>query len=137
MSEAVLIDTGPLVAILSESDGNHARCVNHLREIRGTLVTCWPVVTEAAWLLRAYPLKVRALLSSIAEGHFVLAALGASDAAAISTVLSKYSDLGIQLADAALIHLANRERIDTIFTLDRRDFGVMRLAHGRKVNVIP
>jgi hypothetical protein len=43
----------------------------------------------------------------------------------------------IRLADASLVHLANREGIEMMFTLDRRDFGVLRLAHGRKLRLIP
>ena len=55
----------------------------------------------------------------------------------ITVILAKYADLGVQLADASLVHLANREGIDTIFTLDRRDFGVMRLAHGKRIRLVP
>jgi hypothetical protein len=36
-----------------------------------------------------------------------------------------------------LVHLANREGIETMFTLDRRDFRVLRLAGGKKFRVIP
>jgi len=36
-----------------------------------------------------------------------------------------------------LVHLANREGIETMFTLDRRDFGVLRLSRGRKLHLIP
>ena len=42
-----------------------------------------------------------------------------------------------QLADAALVYLANREGIDTIFTLDYRDFAVYRSAHKRAFRVVP
>jgi predicted nucleic acid-binding protein len=45
--------------------------------------------------------------------------------------------LGIQLADASLVYLANREGIETMFTLDRRDFGALRLARGKKLRLIP
>jgi hypothetical protein len=45
--------------------------------------------------------------------------------------------LRIQLADASLVHLANREGIESIFTLNWRDFGVLRLAHGKKLRLIP
>lgn len=48
-----------------------------------------------------------------------------------------YQDLKIQLADAALLHLANRESIETVFTLDRRDFSVLRLARNRRLRVVP
>jgi hypothetical protein len=48
-----------------------------------------------------------------------------------------YEGLRIQLADASLVHLANREGNEVMFTLDRRDFGVLRLAHGKKLRPIP
>jgi predicted nucleic acid-binding protein len=133
----VLIDTGPVVAILLESDEHHETCVEQLHRIRGPLLTCWPVITEAAWLLRAYPQAIRKLLSSFHKRPFELVPLGETDLPGIATILARYASLGIQLADASLVHLANREGIETMFTLDRRDFGVLRLAHGKKLHLIP
>jgi predicted nucleic acid-binding protein len=133
----VLVDTGPIVAILAEGDEHHVECVDQLRRIRGPLLTCWPVITEAAWLLRAHPGAIKKLLSSFNRRPFELVALGEAGIPAIAAILAKYEALGLQLADAALVHLANREAIEWMFTLDRRDFGVVRLARGKKLHLIP
>jgi uncharacterized protein len=133
----ILIDTGPIVAILLASDEHHDTCVDQLRHIRVPLLTCWPVITEAAWLLRNYPQAIRRLLSSFDGRPFELASLDETDIPPIGAVLAKYQGLGIQLADASLLHLANRAGIETMFTLDRRDFGVLRLANRRKLRLIP
>ncbi len=133
----ILVDTGPIVAILLESDEHHEACVEQLRHITAPLLICWPVITEAAWLLRAYPQAIHRLLASFHNRPFALAPLGETDLPAIAAIQSKYRSLGIQLADASLVHLANREGIDTMFTLDRRDFSVLRLAHGKKLDLIP
>jgi len=133
----LLVDTGPIVAILLESDEHHEACVEQLRHIAGPLLTCWPVITEAAWLLRSFPQAIRKLLSSCNGRPFELAPLSATDLPGIAAILGKYESLGIQLADASLVHLANREGIDLMFTLDRRDFGVLRLAHGKRLRLIP
>jgi len=137
VSGQVLVDTGPIVAILSESDEHHQACVGQLQGISGPLLTCWPVITEAAWLLRAYPLAVGRLLSSFHGAPFELVPLGEADLSGIAAILAKYKGLGIQLADASLLYLANREGIETMFTLDRRDFSVLRLSRGRKLRLIP
>jgi len=87
--------------------------------------------------LRAYPLAVGALLASFNDRPFRLISLSEADLPGIAAILAKYERLGLQVADASLVHLANREGIDTVFTLDRRDFGVLRRAHGRKFHLIP
>jgi uncharacterized protein len=133
----ILLDTGPLVAILFEPDAQHEICTETLRRIRAPLLTCWPVITEAAWLLRASPHVVEKLLASFNGQPLYLARLDESDLDGIASILSKYSDLGLQVADASLVHLANREAIDTVFTLDRRDFSIVRLPRGRKLRLIP
>lgn len=133
----MLVDTGPIVAILSESDTYHDACIEQLHHIRGPLRTCWPVITEAAWLLRGYPQAIGRLLSSFCGRPFELVPLDETHLPGIGAILAKYQGLGIQLADASLVHLANREGIETMFTLDRRDFGVLRLARGKKLRLIP
>jgi hypothetical protein len=133
----VLADTGPIVAILSRRDQYHRTCVEALRDLPGPLFTCWPVITEAAWLLRRDSNAVQQLLNSIDTGFLELLPLTSADAKPIASILQKYRDIRIQLADAALIHLAARDGVDTIFTLDQRDFSVYRLPKGRAFRVIP
>jgi uncharacterized protein len=131
------VDTGPIVAILSASDEYHESCTEQLRKIQGKLISCWPVIAEAAWLLRTDARAVERLLSSLNAGLLELASLDRTDTPAIATILARYRDLRIQLADACLVHLANREAIETVFTLDRRDFSVLRRAGGKKFSVLP
>jgi predicted nucleic acid-binding protein len=95
------------------------------------------VITEAAWLLRNHSQALARLLAALDSGPFELIPLTSSDLPGISALLSKYSTLGLQLADASLAHLAAREKIDCIFTLDRRDFGVLRSGSRKKLRLIP
>jgi predicted nucleic acid-binding protein len=133
----VLVDTGPLVAILSRRDQHHRVCVEALREMPGPLFTCWPVITEAAWLLRHDGNAIERLLTSLNTGFLELLPLTSNDARPVAAILKKYRDIEAQLADAALVHLAARDGVDTVFTLDRRDFGVYRLPRGRRFRILP
>lgn len=133
----VLVDTGPIVAILSRADQYHNICSEALREMPGPLFTCWPVLTEAAWLLRRNSIAVEKLLRSIDSGFLELLPLTSEDAIPIAAILNKYRDVRIQLADAALVHIAARESLDTVFTLDQRDFSVYRLPKGRVFRLLP
>jgi hypothetical protein len=133
----VLVDTGPLVAILDDQDAHHRACVETLAVLDGPLYTCWPVVTEAAWLLRHSPGAVRRLLDSVNTAFVELLSLAGPEVRPIAELLEKYESIRPQLADAALVYLAGRERIETIFTLDRRDFSIYRTGSGRSFRILP
>lgn len=133
----ILVDTGPLVAILSSEDEHHAVCVDALRDIQGPLLSCWPVINEAAWLLRNSPRAVQQLLSGIDGSFLELLPLAGAEAAAIAALIKRYEDIHPQLADVALVYLANREQIETIFALDRRDFSIYRPGRRRMFRIIP
>jgi uncharacterized protein len=137
VTERALIDTGPLVALYHDQDPHHARCRAALAKLAPPLLTAWPVVTEAAWLLRKRPDALKAVFGGFANGLFRLLPLDDGDLAAIAAILARYETTGIQLADASLAHLADREGIRTVFTTDRRDFSVIRLKRNRALRLIP
>jgi uncharacterized protein len=133
----ILVDTGPLVAILSDQDEHHLSCVAALKEMPGPLLTCWPVITEAAWLLRRSPRAIQQLLASMDSGLIEILPLAGSEAKSVSAIMKRYENIAPQLADAALVYLAGRERIEMIFTLDRRDFSIYRGARRRAFRLLP
>ena len=133
----ILLDTGPLVALLAENDAHHSRCVETLARLSPPLLTCWPVLTEAAWILRRYPHPADRLNDARSAGLFDILPLNADDLPAIAAVMSRYEDAGLQFADAALAHLAERENIRTVFTTDRRDFSIIRFKRNCMLKLLP
>jgi predicted nucleic acid-binding protein len=97
------------------------------------------VLTEAAHLLvgQAGFHLVEQLLNSCGTGFLEILTLGDSHAQAVARFLEKDRDQAPDLADAALVHLAERERIEHVFTLDRGDFSVYRTASGRALTLLP
>lgn len=133
----ILVDTGPLVAIFNAGDSCHAVCVEALDGMSAPLYSCWPVVTEAAWLLRSSSIAVQRLLGATETGFLELLPLAGTEAKEVARIMKRYAAIRPQLADAALVHLAGREGIRTIFTLDRRDFSIYRNARGQAFRVVP
>jgi predicted nucleic acid-binding protein len=133
----ILIDTGPMVALFSEDDEHHEDCSEALKSMRPPLLTCWPVVTEATWLLRRRPHSLYQLFDGLNGALFALLLLDASDLPGIAALMRRYEKARLQFADAALAHLAERENIRTVFTTDRRDFSIIRLKHNRMLKIIP
>jgi hypothetical protein len=132
-----LVDAGPLVALVNAADRHHAECVATVRTIRGRLVTAWPVVTEAMDLLGVSWAAQARLWDMLLESHVSLLALEQDDLSRMRSLMEKYQDLPMDLADAALVRLAERERIRRVFTLDRRDFAVYRPERLGRFDVIP
>jgi hypothetical protein len=137
IAETVLIDTGPLVAMLSSRDAHHARCVKQAQEFPARLYTCWPVITEAAYILRSAPSAVDALLQRVGAGNLAILSLAEADTEQIRSIIAKYGDQLFDLADVCLMHLANRESIEHVFTLDERHFSVFRKDNGQPLTLHP
>jgi predicted nucleic acid-binding protein len=137
VSSRVVADTGPPVAIVRSREKAHKKCSAALKAIRPPLLTCWPVLTEAAWLLRDEPGRFKALGGLIDSGLVKLVELDERALAWIIAFLERYTSAKAQLADAAVMYLAEREGVDTVFTLDRRDFSVYRTSDGRALDIVP
>ncbi len=137
MIASLLVDTGPLVALLNRNDAAHDRCAHVIRRTSQPLSTTWPVVTEAAYLLGFSFDGPDALLEMVERGDLRLVPLEMADVARLRTLMRKYRDLPMELADASLVHAAEREGMETVFTLDSRDFSVYRLPRGKRFTIVP
>jgi predicted nucleic acid-binding protein len=137
VNKRAVVDTGPLVAIVREREVAHASCVSALSSLKPPLLTCWPVLTEAAWLLRREPKGMRVIERFVSCGAIELIDLDAQALSWTVSFMERYSDIGAQLTDAALMFIAEREGIETVFTLDRRDFLIYRTSDGRSLTVVP
>jgi len=133
----IVVDAGPLVALVDADDQFHQKCVATLKELREPLVTVWPPVTEAMYLLSDLPRAQEALWEMLARGVLQFLPLDITDVPRMRELMRKYADRPMDLADAALVRVAEREGIRKIFTVDRKDFSVYRL-HGRvRPQIIP
>jgi predicted nucleic acid-binding protein len=137
ITEPSLLDAGPLVALLHRDDAQHFRCRDQAAEITGPVLTCWSVLTEAAWLLRKLPDGLQRLLQTIVDRDIVGLDLDREALAWVVSVANQYHDLSPQLADLSLLYLAKQRGIHTLFTLDRRDFTVYRQTSGEPFRLLP
>jgi predicted nucleic acid-binding protein len=135
--ERAVVDTGPLVAIVRTRETAHGRCVGALKGLHAPLLTCWPVLTEVAWLLRGEPGGMRAIGALVQSGAVEIVELDEPALSWMVAYLERYASLGAQLADAALMYIAERRGIEVAFTLDRRDFSVYRTSDGRALRIVP
>jgi uncharacterized protein len=136
-SRPVQVDTGPLVALLNRRDQHHGEAQELVARFAPPFYTTWPVLAEAAWLLRKNLNAVTGLLQLVIRGDLRTSELNAEAVQRISEVLVQYHSLGVQLADASLVHSAELLQTTTLLTFDLRDFSVIRLADGRALELNP
>lgn len=133
----ILVDAGPLVALADRTDSHHAACVTALERMRGPLATVWPALTEAIYLVQRWPRAQSEILSLVETGALRVLSVGREDMPRVRALMEKYRDPPMDLADAALVRAAERERVRTIFTVDRRDFSVYRPLGLGKFKIVP
>ncbi|MBC7710113.1 MAG: PIN domain-containing protein [Rhizobacter sp.] len=133
MPNATLVDAGPLIALLNPRDQDHARCVAFLQSYTGSLITTWPVITEASHLLSPSINAQIALLKWIERGALEVRHIDAQAVQRIIIYTEKYRDRPMDLADASLVTLAIETRVTDIISIDS-DFDIYRLPNKRKLN---
>src|SRR5579864_7958616 len=94
----VLLDAGPLVAIVNRLDACHQRCADQLTLFSAPLVTCWPVLAEAFYLVRRNHTAVSGLFRGFAENLWEIAPIAPEALPWLEMFMKRYQDLGAQLA---------------------------------------
>jgi predicted nucleic acid-binding protein len=134
----ILVDAGPLVALIDRGEPDHEQCVEALERLTAPMVTTWPALTEAIYLVGgAGGWKAQEALWKLLErGDLQLVPLDDALQKRTRALMRKYRDTPMDLADATLVAVAEALDVARVFTLDR-DFQIYRWKGRRKFELVP
>lgn len=129
-----ICDTGPIVAYLNRHDPHHAWAVAVLKQVRPPMLTCEPVLTEAACFLREDRVAVDPLFLMLERGALRVAFDMSAHWPRMRTLMARYERM--DLADAAVVVMSERHARCQVITVDRTDFSVYRRNDRRVIDFV-
>lgn len=135
----VLVDTGVVVAMFNRGDASHDLAVRALATERSAIHVPQSVVTEAGLRLSgsASADRVGMLIRGITSSTWRTECLSEQDLERTAEILATYADSRIDIVDASVVAIAERLRATRIYTLDRRDFSMVRPRHVEAFELLP
>ncbi|MBA3385492.1 MAG: PIN domain-containing protein [Chthoniobacterales bacterium] len=134
---AILLDTGPLVALLDASDSSHAFVQKQLGDLKGRVVTTAAIVTEAMFLLHDLRSGPDRLVRFLEDLQTEIAEVFDSRSLQVAaSLMERYRDTPMDFADATLVMLAERLNCPDILTLDERGFRTFRYGRNRRFRLV-
>ena len=132
-----LIDTGAILALVDRNDKWHESCVEAYNHNRLPWLTTEAVLTEAFHLVRRNLRDDRPVWTLLHSGAIVMSLIANEELPQIQALMAQYADRPMDFADATLVHVATRERLSVILTIDHDDFSTYRLPHRKKFTILP
>ena len=137
MNASALIDTGAILALLDRDDEWHDACHEAFNATPLPLLTTEAVLTEAFHLTGRDLGDIRGLWTLLSSGSLRLAVITHEELSEIHSLMAKYRDRPMDFADATLVHLAARESLSLILTIDHDDFETYRIGGRKKFTILP
>jgi predicted nucleic acid-binding protein len=131
-----LVDTGAILALLDRDDHWHRRCVDAFTDLHLPLATSAAVLAELFHLLDT-PRELGIAWDFLASGAVTVLPIADADLPDLAALMHRYHDRPMDFADATLVHLARREDLATIFTVDHDDFETYRIEGKRRFRIVP
>lgn len=137
MANELLLDTGALVTLLDRSQSHHETFVGAFEGWDRDIVSTEAVLTEATHLLGRVEGGREACIDFFVSGGAILVPTTTAVLRRARQLVSQYSELPMDYADATLVVLAEELDTNLVFTTDRRDFGVYRIRGRKHFKVLP
>ena len=131
MAPVGLLDTGPLVSFLASGLEHHEWATEEWKQLRPPLITCEPVLTEAAFLLKREGRDADPLFALLDRGVIRIGLSIQEQQADLRALMRRYRNRPMSLADACLVRLSEIHAAAEVLTLDS-DLLIYR-RHGNKV----
>jgi uncharacterized protein len=132
-----LIDTGAILALLDRNDRWHSRCSSAFRELRLPLATSAAVLCDVFHLLGDDRRSLATAWGFLRSGAITVLPVDDGDLPDLDALMKRYADRPMDFADATLVHLARRQRLTLVFTVDHDDFETYRIDGRRRFRVVP
>jgi uncharacterized protein len=128
----LLADTNIWLAAADRRSDRHDECAGVLRRHRGELAAPVPVIAETSWLIldRLGTAAQATFIRLITSGQLTPIDLTESDWQRCAELAEQYASLRLDFIDASLAAVAERLKLTTLATLNRRDFTVVRPRHA-------
>lgn len=134
----ILLDTSGLLANYDRRDRRHAEVKRILARPERRILSPF-VLAELDYLvtkIAGQPTEL-AVLDDVARSAFHLAHFDSTDVQSARTIIGMYADLGLGLADASIVVLAERYQCHDILTLDERHFRAVVGPGGKPFRLLP
>jgi predicted nucleic acid-binding protein len=135
----ILLDTSGLLTALFPGQHHHLQCARTLLESEERLILSPFVLAELDYLvskLAGVDFEL-SFLEEVVRGAYELAEFSRGDLDQALSVLHRYRDLELGLADASLVVLSGRLRTRRILTLDERHFRALQAPDGKPFELLP
>lgn len=130
----ILLDTGPLVALLDRRDAFHAWSTEQAGLLSSPFHTCEAVLTEAFFLVRRLSNGSGQLIELLQSNRIVCSFSYLTFDSRIHTLMQRYANVPMSFADACLVCMAEQGE-SSVFTLDG-DFRIYRLKRNKPIPLI-
>ncbi len=137
MPASALIDTGAILALLDRGDKWHVACVEAYNRTPLPLLTTEAVLAEVFHLTYRNLRDVRGVWKFLRSGAIRMALIANDELEQIQVLMDNYADHPMDFADATLVHLAARESLSLILTVDHNDFETYRIGGRKRFNILP
>lgn len=136
MIEPVILDTGPLVAMLDRREACHEWTVERLKELPlREFITCEAVIAETFFLMAKLPAALKQVNRYVEDGSIRIEFGLQKEWGKVASIMEAYRDQGVSLADACLVRMSEIRPDSKVWTLDR-DFRVYRRNGKERIPLI-
>lgn len=135
----ILLDTSFLLASAFTKDINHHKAREARRALPLSTIILAPVMHELFHMMASrvdYPRAVD-LLERLQTASFTVEQLTYQDMQRMVTIMREYPEAKFDYVDCAIMSVAERLQITSIYTFDRRDFGMFRPKHVSHFTLLP
>lgn len=133
--QQVILDTGPLVALINRREPRHEWVKHQLMRIQPPLFTCEAVISETVLLLQHVHNGIQTLKGLLETKSIYIGFQFNSEVEQVTDLLVRYDSVPMDFADACLVRMAELLPDSAVLTLDS-DFLIYRKHKNQTIDTI-